>query len=200
MELGRSGKHLGLHSLPQIYRSWHQSFRGLDHSIREILTVKPPLHGSDRPCRAWMSRSELTKQIHKLWMEWYIDSAMVYLMIGGPSTAKRRMISLLWWPPVINRRRLSTCWVKADLRLPSDHSLRLTDYALAFHNALGYKWEFEILSVVTFTKLPKMWAMEADEGSGTLKMANCLFSLLGMSFLPPPGVFMHAIYLHFRMP
>ena len=40
-----------------------------------------------------------------------------------------------------------------------------------------------------------MWLMAALEGSGTLKMANWRFRRLGMSFLPPPGVFMHATYL-----
>ena len=33
------------------------------------------------------------------------------------------------------------------------------------------------------------------DGVGTLKMANCRFSLLGMSFFPPPGTFMAATYL-----
>jgi hypothetical protein len=49
--------------------------------------------------------------------------------------------------------------------------------------------------VFTLAKLPKMCEMEALEASGTLKMANCRFRRLGMSFLPPPGTFMHATYL-----
>ena len=48
---------------------------------------------------------------------------------------------------------------------------------------------------LTRTKAPKMLLMAATEGRGTLKIANWRFSLFGMSFLPPPGMFMAAKYL-----
>lgn len=41
-----------------------------------------------------------------------------------------------------------------------------------------------------------MLVMAALEGSGTLKMANWRLRRLGISFLPPPGTFMQATYLH----
>ena len=41
-----------------------------------------------------------------------------------------------------------------------------------------------------------MLLMAATEGRGTLKMANWRLSLFGMSFLPPPGMFIAAKYLH----
>mmetsp|Transcript_13331 Transcript_13331/g.21688 ORF Transcript_13331/g.21688 Transcript_13331/m.21688 type:complete len:222 (+) Transcript_13331:3272-3937(+) len=44
------------------------------------------------------------------------------------------------------------------------------------------------------TSCPKMLLMAATEGSGTLKMQNWRLRRLGISFLPPPGVFMAARY------
>mmetsp|Transcript_29254 Transcript_29254/g.72342 ORF Transcript_29254/g.72342 Transcript_29254/m.72342 type:complete len:287 (+) Transcript_29254:1995-2855(+) len=44
------------------------------------------------------------------------------------------------------------------------------------------------------TSCPKMLLMAATEGSGTLKMQNWRLRRLGMSFLPPPGVFIAARY------
>ena len=52
-----------------------------------------------------------------------------------------------------------------------------------------------ICQLCTLTSAPKMLLMAAVDGRGTLKMANWRFSLLGMSFLPPPGTFMAATYL-----
>lgn len=43
------------------------------------------------------------------------------------------------------------------------------------------------------TRVPKTEEMEAPEGRGTLKQAKWRFSRFGMSFLPPPGVFMAAM-------
>mmetsp|Transcript_23991 Transcript_23991/g.78017 ORF Transcript_23991/g.78017 Transcript_23991/m.78017 type:complete len:200 (+) Transcript_23991:5674-6273(+) len=44
------------------------------------------------------------------------------------------------------------------------------------------------------TSAPKMLLMAATDASGTLKMQNCLLRRFGMSFLPPPGVFIAARY------
>ena len=52
---------------------------------------------------------------------------------------------------------------------------------------------------LTLTKAPKMLLIAATEGKGTLKMANWRFSLFGTSFLPPPGMFMAAKYLHNKL-
>ena len=57
------------------------------------------------------------------------------------------------------------------------------------------EWRLAAASLPTLTKAPKMLLMAATDGSGTLKIANWRFSLLGMSFLPPPGMFMPAKYL-----
>ena len=48
------------------------------------------------------------------------------------------------------------------------------------------KWSAENLPPTMF---PKMLLIAAVDGSGTLKMQKCLFSLFGMSFFPPPGWF-----------
>lgn len=45
-----------------------------------------------------------------------------------------------------------------------------------------------------WTREPKTALMAATDGSGTLKQQNCRLRRLGMSFLPPPGVFIAAMY------
>mmetsp|Transcript_9300 Transcript_9300/g.39098 ORF Transcript_9300/g.39098 Transcript_9300/m.39098 type:complete len:288 (+) Transcript_9300:5994-6857(+) len=44
------------------------------------------------------------------------------------------------------------------------------------------------------TSWPKMLLIAATDGSGTLKTQKCRFRRLGMSFFPPPGVFIAARY------
>jgi hypothetical protein len=44
------------------------------------------------------------------------------------------------------------------------------------------------------TRLPKMLLIAAVLGNGTLNVQNWRFSRLGMSFLPPPGSFIAAMY------